>query len=306
MILKKSDLAALIKSLAKKYDFYGPVGETFEKIRSMDEINLRDKTIYSAKKIFLPQREELFSFSKEKIHNPKKMAKPVIVFGLRPCDLHGLKYMDEFFKSDTIYEGRRKKITVFGLQCTKCFKNCFCHLTNTYQSNYCDALFIEAGNDFFVDAKSDMAKAMLENAGHARTATEKEIDEIMEIIKNNFQREGELRINDAPIDGFTRDCFSCCACTSVCPTCTCFDIEDRLDHIRVGKRVRQWDSCQSQNFTRVAGDFIFMPDRHSRVKQRIYCKFDYTKKRTGKMSCVGCGRCVDVCTKGIDIFEVFR
>lgn len=37
-------------------------------------------------------------------------------------------------------------------------------------------------------------------------------------------------------------CLGCAACTYVCPTCHCFDMQDETAGTR-GARIRVWDSC---------------------------------------------------------------
>ncbi|MBI5228689.1 4Fe-4S dicluster domain-containing protein [Candidatus Micrarchaeota archaeon] len=300
MFIKKSALAAFVNSAARKIDFYAPTGNAFEKVKFFDEINLSDKTLFSAKKILFPPEEELFSFKNNETRT-KTVSKNTVIFGLRPCDLSAFEYLDAFFKDDPYYTKRREKTILVGLQCVSRFKNCFCHLTDSFYSDYYDALLVEEAGGFFIDVKTDAARKLFKPA--KRLMERGGGKELLSRIKNKLA-EKDLEINDAVIDSFAKDCFSCCACTSVCPTCTCFDILDKLDELNRGKRVRVWDSCQLQNFTRVAGGFIFRKERLDRINQRIYCKFDYSKKRFGRMSCVGCGRCIDVCNKSINIFEV--
>jgi ferredoxin len=44
-------------------------------------------------------------------------------------------------------------------------------------------------------------------------------------------------------------CHGCGACASVCPTCHCFDIVDEHISVNEGVRRRNWDSCQTGQFT---------------------------------------------------------
>lgn len=100
-------------------------------------------------------------------------------------------------------------------------------------------------------------------------------------------------------------CLSCGKCNFVCPTCHCFNVYDEpgLD-LKTGERVRVWDSCHYLTFTKVASGEIFRKERPSRLKQRIYHKLLYTVDEFGVISCVGCGRCIEVCSAGIDIRKV--
>ena len=109
------------------------------------------------------------------------------------------------------------------------------------------------------------------------------------------------------IEEMAKRCLSCTACTQVCPSCQSFTIEDEPNiDLKSGTRIRLWDSCQLQDYTKIAGDIIFRPTRLQRTRQRIMCKLRYSLKREGLMSCTGCGRCVDVCPKDINMFEALK
>ena len=105
----------------------------------------------------------------------------------------------------------------------------------------------------------------------------------------------------------TRQCIGCGACTIVCPTCACFDIDDysELD-LASGRRVRTWDSCQLKPFTRVAGNHIFRDTRVERFKHRIYHQIQYFKERHDEVFCTGCGRCIRGCPTKIDWVEAIN
>jgi ferredoxin len=100
-------------------------------------------------------------------------------------------------------------------------------------------------------------------------------------------------------------CISCAACTIVCPTCYCYDIEDLPDFSsNSGERIRKWNFCMLKNFTRVAGDFVFRPDRVERLKQFVCHKLSYFKEKYGIFLCVGCGRCIERCIVDIDLTKI--
>ncbi|MFC1800837.1 4Fe-4S dicluster domain-containing protein [Nanoarchaeota archaeon] len=106
---------------------------------------------------------------------------------------------------------------------------------------------------------------------------------------------------------FAKECLSCSACTSTCPTCCCFDVED---YCELGgdcsKRNRKWISCQVLGFTKVAGGYVFRKEREDRLKHRILHKFRYHTNEFGKKMCIGCGRCITNCPTEIDITEVVK
>ena len=102
-------------------------------------------------------------------------------------------------------------------------------------------------------------------------------------------------------------CLACTACSAVCPTCFCFDIQDTLDPDgRTGVRERTWDSCTSPQFAQVAGGHNFRADGRNRVRHRMYHKLNGFLANHDRMLCVGCGRCVTACKANINPIEVLE
>ncbi len=91
----------------------------------------------------------------------------------------------------------------------------------------------------------------------------------------------------------------------VCPTCYCFDVQDRLEpDQKSGVRVRTWDSCQFKEFAAVAHGQNFRESRASRVKYRYYHKQWGYLSKFERVLCVGCGRCARACPAGINPVNV--
>jgi len=108
-------------------------------------------------------------------------------------------------------------------------------------------------------------------------------------------------------DAVARRCFSCGTCTNVCPTCYCFDVQDKLNvDAASGVRQRRWDSCQLKVFAEVASGENFREHRASRLRHRMFRKGSYVLERTGRTGCVGCGRCSLHCVADISILETFQ
>ncbi|MEI7905019.1 MAG: 4Fe-4S dicluster domain-containing protein, partial [Candidatus Firestonebacteria bacterium] len=101
-------------------------------------------------------------------------------------------------------------------------------------------------------------------------------------------------------------CVKCGACTYVCPTCYCFDItEKRFDYLN-GERIRTWDTCMSEMFTKMSGGHNPRTDTKRRFRQRFMHKFSYHVDNFNEELCTGCGRCIIYCPVGIDIRKVIE
>jgi ferredoxin len=102
-------------------------------------------------------------------------------------------------------------------------------------------------------------------------------------------------------------CFACGSCTNVCPTCYCFNVVDEVNMaLTEGERRRHWDSCQLDEFARVAGGENFREARTERQRHRFMRKGKYIYEKFDELGCVGCGRCIRTCVAEISIVEGFN
>lgn len=87
----------------------------------------------------------------------------------------------------------------------------------------------------------------------------------------------------------------------VCPTCTCFTMQDIFykDNPKAGERRRVWASCQVDGYSDIAGGHSFRQSQGERMRFKVLHKVADYKKRFGYHMCVGCGRCENVCPEYI-------
>ena len=96
-------------------------------------------------------------------------------------------------------------------------------------------------------------------------------------------------------------CIGCGRCNFVCPTCTCFTMQDIFykDNPKAGERRRVWASCQVNGYSDIAGGHSFRQSQGERMRFKVLHKISDYKKRFGYHMCVGCGRCENVCPEYI-------
>ena len=219
--------------------------------------------------------------------------KNLVVF-LRSCDLHGVKRIDDYKK---IRE--KTKFIVFG--CEKSFENCFCVDMGTNKTDEYDCYIKVDGNEVLLDVKDKEIEELV------KIFAEEDINVIPEFVeknevKVNIPENLDLSVMDSKMwDEYSQRCIACGRCNFVCPTCTCFTMQDVIyrDNGKVGERRRVWASCQVDGYTDMAGGHSFRRAKGERMRYKVLHKvYDY-KKKWGYHMCVGCGRCDDICPEYI-------
>ena len=330
-VIDASELPSLVSAFMESYEVVAPVKRdrsyVFEAVESYDDIELGyDTTISSPKKYFLPPTETLFPFDARAEVVPSFAAEitPRVIFGAHACDINALNRLDLVFRDgrypDPYYVARRAATLVVGVSCVPT-DTCFCHLWGADEARFGYDLFLQdIGGKYLVSISSVEAANILEAACSPRVATDEDRIE----FRHATRRRQEAFNGDIPdiqdvamlMDAFHKDpyweelgarCLACTACSAVCPTCFCFDIQDTLDPDgRTGVRERTWDSCTSPQFAQVAGGHNFRADGRNRVRHRMYHKLNGFLANHDRMLCVGCGRCVTACKANINPIEVLE
>ncbi len=151
------------------------------------------------------------------------------------------------------------------------------------------------------EASPEEQKRLAEMQGRASSGTGAAGDPA-EILK----KKALMDLYNAPFwQKLADSCINCGACTFLCPTCYCFDIQDETLNGK-GRRIRYWDSCMFPLFTQHASGHNPRGQKVQRVRNRFMHKLKYFPERFGPLLCVGCGRCIRECPVNIDIREVMR
>ncbi|MFH1940560.1 MAG: 4Fe-4S dicluster domain-containing protein [bacterium] len=325
--MKKDNLHHFLNSIKPFGALWGPVsrgdGFVLEKVEDFSLLDLTAlRTKIPFKKLLFPPRFSMFHFDGEGIRPSLDDFPNQVLFGLHPCDLHGLMILDRFFTmhyDDPYYLERRKRTAVIGLSCIPDAR-CFCKTTNTHYAEGGFDLALTDLDDFFIvwvgsSLGDDMIRAcpelMEEKISH---------DDLRTYVEWRQHRESSFTLNmdfagmpsimelcwDDPLwEELGEKCLSCGACTVVCPTCPCFNVLDEVElDGRAGQRIRRWDSCMFREYSMVAGGHNFRESRAERLKLRFTHKLQAFVGKFGEPACVGCGRCIDTCPVGIDIKTV--
>jgi sulfhydrogenase subunit beta (sulfur reductase) len=332
-ILPKKDLDTFVSSLSKKRKVAAPVKKglksfAFEEVTSASDIVLKYiPTILPPKKYFMPQSERLAEYDKAKGDWQAVLEyEDVVVFGVHTCDLSGIQCLNMVFSDkpkDINYIARKNKIAIIGLECNDyCDEYASCGVMDNHLPNggY-DLFFTELSDSYMVHINTLLGEEIVNETGVFKAPLPKDKEELdairaqkRKIFKDeiNVKHKNLKPLFDKSFEAkvwqdLDKRCVACGNCTNVCPTCYCFDVRDEINlDLNTGYRYRVWDSCQNEEFAKVAGNENFREERGSRQRHRYMRKFKYPVERYSRYFCTGCGRCSRTCMAGIDLKETIN
>ena len=329
-VIKKEYLNKWLEYLKKSARLYAPQKKenlfVFRPVKDVEKVCLKYiPTILPPKKYYFPQKEKLLKFNV----SPFKTAKAIegfeefILFGVHTCDIAGIQCMDVIFREspeDPYYLNRKDKMTAIGIECLEyCDKYASCTAVGNHEprGGY-DIMMIDIGGAFVLHINSKKGERLLKGLNYIKKASVDDmtmLEHVRENKKKIFKNEFIAPIEKAyKTFGKSCDwevgqdvgkrCIACGNCTMVCPTCYCFDIFDETDlSFNDGIRYRIWNSCQMDDFDKVAGGEDFRKGRDARQRHRYYRKFRYSQDKFNRYFCTGCGRCSRTCMAGIKLIE---
>ena len=292
----------------KRFDGGGRFSDTdcvrHGEIQTSDEIETDEKSDFSFKEILTPVSETLFYFTENEVRESEGPQKAALVF-LRSCDLHAVRRLDEMYlnngRPDPYYARLRDKIRFALIGCDQSCENGFCVDMGTNRSDNYDNSIDPADDGFYIDCRN------LEWDGLLGSLAEKELP-----VEPSFVTENEVRVqipedldarvmNSSMWEEYEGRCINCGRCNFVCPTCSCFSMQDLFytENGKAGERRRVWSSCMVDGFADVAGGGTYRRKNGERMRFKTLHKVLDFKQRAGYQMCVGCGRCDDICPEYI-------
>jgi len=332
-VLDKEAVAPFVTSMMGDYRVVGPVAKgikfAFDQLEEAADLRLDyDTSILPPKKYLQPQAERMMTFTRtgKPVAEMVLEAPPTVILGIHTCDLHGIRVLDKAFSEgypDAYYLERRKNTLLVSVECLNpCDEHSFCKSMGTLAvSTGYDLHLTDLGESYAVNTGSDAGVALLERYSAARRAEEADMKQLNRVMGAKWPRfpfkldfdVGELstlmaQSYDNPIwDQLAEKCLACGQCTLVCPTCFCFNVYDEVElNLQDGERWRRWDSCQLDEFARVAGGENFRKHQAARLRHRLMRKGRYLMERYHELGCTGCGRCARSCLVDISPVDVFN
>ena len=334
--IAKENLSALFQSIAENQELYLPVevsGQVNFKAWTQDaNVSLETlKTVKSPKDAFFPQSENLYTVQREgkklSIEPQALKEQNFVVFGMKACDIQGVKVLDNVFLSDPIdsfYAARREHGTIVAMACHEPEESCFCKAFGIDCAEpAADVATWMVEGELYWKALTEKGEALtkavesllVEADGADAEKLEAEKNAIHTIVEklpySNLSLEGwngdalTEKFNSPVWEELYKPCLACGTCTFVCPTCQCYDIKD-YDTGHGVKRYRCWDSCMYSDFTMMAHGNN-RTSQLQRFRQRFMHKLVYfPANNDGMYSCVGCGRCVEKCPSALNIVKVIK
>ena len=238
---------------------------------------------------------------------------PIACVGMNVLDLKAFTLYEQVFSRDPFYQKRRRNILFVGYSggLPADYKK-FKVFSHNYEEDVLEHLVFDI---FLIRTRSGRLKfysgsvrgqSVLENSGvknyehieFAGPIREEGPDKKMLALKEKVEKSFKHKIWDE----LDKICLACGKCSIACPTCFCYDIEDKVDPAN-SSRERKWGNCFYNDFSRVAGGHLELDTVRKKIHFWYEHKFVRIPREYSLPGCVSCGRCVKACPVGIDIFK---
>jgi len=312
----KNQLVFLAEKLFNNFKTYAPINADerllIAEITDPLLVNWSGKLPENSwKLLLLPPTEKLFDHSGSQIKETEFKIEPTVFLGVNILDLRALALLDLVFSNDKYYQRRRREILIVGF--SNDWPNGYKKL-KLFSHNYEEDILEHVPFDIFVaqikDGKlkfysgSEKGQKILESYGikkfdhieFAGAIPEAGPDKRMTLLMDKVGKSADKRL----WQDLGKICLACGKCSSVCPTCYCFDLSDKSDVNNCG-RERRWGNCFYNDFSKVAGGHKDLDTVAKKIYFWYVHKFVRIPFGYRVPGCVSCGRCAKACSVGIDI-----
>lgn len=325
--MRMSIIQNIFECLKKRYAVWGPLrneeGLFIGRIESFEDLVLEPKIpTNNYKKIFFPAKEKIFCFpGKESVGRTSPGAggqmergggKDLAVF-INVFDLLALRMFDLVFEKDFYYNKRRKRTLVIGFSGEKLFsyqkKDFFSFEFNPdILAKLKFDLFLEtAAKDWKIYSGSAKGRALIKEIGLEGKVVKQDKDKSWPADAKVAKLKDKIKKTSPSFFKKWADiCLACGKCAINCPTCFCFDFEDKFRAASAKERLRRWATCYGDDFSKIAGNQKFLKTIEQRMHNWYLHKFWRIPEKLKWPGCVSCGRCSQVCPAGIKIEEIIK
>jgi ferredoxin len=320
--IKKEEWDNTLEQLLLSYTIFASVENEFGldyELIIPEDINRisynKPKPATSLKTFFLPVRENVTS--------ERVAEKPRIILGIPNCDIEGLSLLDEIYLddefNDAFYRTRRENTILISTDCIGIQEHCHCLSYNIkpHSTKNADLAIIYLNGTIILRIITGKGEDFLEKIPGVRLLEDNNIMTDLEELHlstetllmtskkglPDYKNTGKLvsEAKEKVWEKYSTTCVSCGACTTICPTCTCFLLIDNPGF----EKVKQMDACQYPGFERVAGGEDALFELHHRFRNRYMCKYVWKPEKFNSLACTGCGRCIETCIGKINKNELF-
>lgn len=322
-IIRKEDWDKRLEQLIQSHTIFATVTNEF----GQDYELLKPENIpfvsYNIPKPATPLKS-FFLPVKENVTSGREPEKPRIIIGIPNCDAEGFNllseiYLDENY-TDIFFRERQNQTILISSDCFGTQEHCHClsYDIKPYSTSSADLSVIRLDGSIIFRSINIKGEQFIKEMTGAEPVSDKNI--ISSINMKHEETEAMLRKKNKDLpdyqttgrlvpsadthiwNKYSSDCVSCGACTTICPTCTCFLLIDKPGFVKV----HQLDACQYPGFERVAGGEDPLLELPHRFRNRYMCKYFWKPARFKSIACTGCGRCIEACIGKINKNELFR
>jgi sulfhydrogenase subunit beta (sulfur reductase) len=327
-ILAKDKVEALLDKLSQQAEVFAPMtleqGSGFypwnEDSKAGQRLLLDALNVYvSPKYVLFPQTEKMYDLEQKlqdlNMAGTHEDSSERILFGVRACDARAIRSLDDVFLTrgfvDSFYKARRDHVTIIGNACYNPGPNCFCQAMGVQMTEpETDVIIRDTGEQGYIweprSEKGEKLTTAVSEFLHDQELSaplarpfplQVDYEGVAEKLRGMFEHPIWKRLAEP--------CVNCGACTYICPSCHCFDIQVKMWG-EAGYRFRCWDSCMYAEYTAEAGGGNPRPTGVERFRNRFLHKLEFFNERYGYSLCTGCGRCTVVCPTGVNITDIIK